>query len=236
MKPFFLSGFILSFHQLVAQDASLAQQVWPALDVYYRINERFRLYSSVSGTKSSSSYKDGTAGFFLDFFAKPWLRGKKNATDLGRSTTGYYWSFRIGYSYSAAPPYDKKKDVHTFETETNNTYHLPGEIVLQTRNRLDWRWVNGLFLPVYRPRLKFVKNLKTEYLILNAYIWSEYFFYLNDNTQNRFRLCVGTQIKVLKFMDFETYYMHQFANAPLIPSLNAVGIQYDFYFKSKHYK
>jgi len=237
LKTVFLFGFMLSFHHAEAQkDSSLPQQVWPELEVYYRINERFRLYSLVSGTKTNSAYKDGTAGLYMDFFAKPWIRGKMNSTDLEHSSTGYYWWFRVGYSYSAAPRYAKKQDVNTVETETNNTYHLPAEIVLQTRNRLDWRWVNGQFLPVYRPRTKFVRNLKTEYLTFNAYIWAEYFFYLNNNATDRFRICVGTQIKVLKFMDFETYYMHQFANTPFVFVLNAVGIQFDFYFQSKHYK
>jgi Protein of unknown function (DUF2490) len=236
LKSVILSGFILSTVHLAAQDLPSQQQIWPEVEGYYRINERFRVYSLVSGTKTNSQYTDGTAGIYMDFFSKPWIRGKLNATDLGHSSTAYYLWFRVGYSYSAAPPNDKKQDVNTLETETNNTYHLPAEIVLQTRNRLDWRWVNGNFLPIYRPRLKFVRNLKTEYLTFNAYIWSEYFFYLNDNIQNRFRLAIGTQIKILKFMDFEIYYLHQFQNSPSVPILNAMGVQFDFYFQSKHYE
>jgi hypothetical protein len=112
---------------------------------------------------------------------------------------------------------------------------LPADIVLQTRNRLDWRWVNGDFQPIYRPRVKFVRNLRTEYLTFNVYAWSEYFFYLNDNTQDRLRIALGTVIKVLKCMDFETYFMHQFQNKQYVAPLNAVGLQLDFYFKSKHY-
>jgi hypothetical protein len=236
LKSFFFFGFIFRTHELAAQDLPAQQQIWPELEAYYRINESFRIYSLVSGTKANSQYSDGTAGLYLDFFSKPWVRGKINSADMGHSSTGYYLWFRVGYSYSAAPQNTEKKDVNTLITEANNTYHLPAAIVLQTRNRLDWRWVNGEFLPVYRPRLKFVKNLKSEYLTFNVYTWAEYFFYLNDNTQNRFRLCIGTQIKCFKFMDFETYYVHQFQNLPLVPTLNAFAIQYDFYFKSKHYK
>jgi hypothetical protein len=110
---------------------------------------------------------------------------------------GYFWWYRTGYSYSDSPPGDKKKVVNIFETETNNNFHLPEDIVLQTRNRLDWRWVNGDFQPVYRPRVKFIRNFKTEYLTFNVYIWSEYFFYLNDNSDDRLRLTIGS-IKVTK--------------------------------------
>ena len=36
-------------------------------------------------------------------------------------------------------------------------------------------------------------------------------------------------------MDFETYFMHQFQNKQYVAPLNAVGLQLDFYFKSKYY-
>jgi hypothetical protein len=142
----------------------------------------------------------------------------------------------MGYSYSDAPPGDKKKVVNVFITETNNNFHLPADIVLILRNRFDWRWVNGVFQPIYRPRTKFVRNLKTEYLTFNAYFWAEYFFYLNDNTQDRLRICFGTEIKVLKFLSFETYYMHQFQNKQYVTPLNAIGLQFNLYFKSKQYE
>ena len=235
LKALFFIVSLISTDLVLAQDSSsVPKQIWPELDVYYRINERFRLYSSISSTRSNSEYTDGTAGIYIDYFALPWLRGR-NDTELSDSSRGYFWWFRMGYSYSDAPPSDKKKVVNIFETETNNSFHLPADIVLQSRNRLDWRWVNGEFQPIYRPRVKFVRNLKTEYLTFNAYIWTEYFFYLNDNTQDRLRICLGAEIKVLKFLEFETYYMHQFQNKQYVQPLNAIGLQFNFYFKSKQY-
>ena len=83
----------------------------------------------VSGTRSNSEYTDGTTGIYLDYFALPWLKGRRYA-DLHDTTRGYYWSFRVGYSYSNAPPSDKRKEVNILETETNNNFHLPMEITL----------------------------------------------------------------------------------------------------------
>jgi hypothetical protein len=65
LKPFILIGFILSTHNLAAQDLPSQQQIWPELEGYYRINERFRVYSLVSGTKTNSQYTDGTAGIYM---------------------------------------------------------------------------------------------------------------------------------------------------------------------------
>ena len=222
---------------LVAQDSSsVPKQIWPEIEAYYRINEKFRLYSLISGTKSNSAYTDGTAGLYIDYFAAPWLRKGRNNTELNDTARGYFLWFRMGYSYSTPPAGDAKKTINIFETEVDDNFHLPADIVMIARNRFDWRWVNGDFQPIYRPRLKFVRNLKTEYLTFNGYVWSEYFYYLNDPHQSRLRLAIGTEIKVLKCMDFETYYVYQFQNKQYVGPLHAIGIQLDFYFKSKQYR
>jgi hypothetical protein len=235
LKIAFLWGFSLTSDWLIAQDSSTQKQIWPEIDIYYRINERMRIYGMVSGTRSNSEYTDGTTGIYLDYYTLPWLSGRRYA-DLHDTAVGYFCWFRLGYSYSDAPPSDKKKVVNILETEMNNNFHLPLEITLTSRNRLDWRWVNGDFQPIYSPRLKFIRNFKTQYLTFDTYIWSEYFFYLNDNSQNRFRLTAGSDIKVIKNMDFEVYYLYQFKNKPGVEPLHAIGIQLDFYFKSKRYK
>ena len=234
LKIIIAGFFLLHYAPLLAQE-TVQKQIWPEIEAYYRFNERFRLYSDISSTRSNSEFTDGTAGIYLDFFAKAWLAARRNDTEMTDSSAGYYWWFRAGYSYSDAPPYEKEKVVNIFETETNNAFHLPADIVLQTRNRLDWRWVNSDFEPVYRPRVKFIRNLKTGYLTFNVYAQSEYFFYLNDNTDDRLRIAFGTVIKVLKWMDFETYYLYQFQNAPSVAPVSAIGIQLDLYFRSNRY-
>jgi len=190
----------------------------------------------LSWTRSNSEQTDGTAGIYFDGFAKPWVRGKKNETEMNSSDRGYYWWFRTGYSYSDAPSYEKKKVVNIFEVEINNYFHLPFKFVMILRNRLDTRWVNDVFLPIYRPRLKIVRNFKTEYLTFNAYTYGEYFFNLNENTQNKFRWCIGSEIKVLQSLSFEVYYLYQFPNGKTVPAVNAIGLQFNLYYSSRKYK
>jgi len=235
LKLVLLCCFALASEWLLAQDSSSKKEIWPELDVYYRINEKIRLYGMISGTRSNSEYTDGSAGVYLDYFALPWLKGRRYA-DLHDTTRGYYWSFRVGYSYSNAPPGNERREINILETETNSNFYLPLEITLINRNRLDWRWVNGDFQPIYRPRVKFIRNFKTEYLTFDIYLLTEYFFYLNDNTQNRLRLTAGSDIKVSRNIDFEVYYLYQFQNKPSVKPLNAIGLQLNFYFKSKRYK
>ncbi len=231
LRILLISMIFLNTKKTLAQDSSQGQ-IWPELEAYYRLNDKFRLYSAISGTKSNSAYTDGTAGLYIDFFTFPLLRGKEK-TEMNDTTRGYFNWFRLGYSHSAAPPDDKTKDVNMLVTESNTNFHLPVDILMIARNRIDWRWINGDYQPIYRPRLKFIRNLKTEYLTFNAYLWSEYFVYWNDNTQNRLRIAAGTVIKVLDWLNFEAYYLYQFQNKPSVAPLHAIGFQFDLYFKAK---
>ena len=108
-----LSFFLLiNSFALAAQDSSsVPKQIWPEIEAYYRINEKFRLYSLISGTKSSSAYTDGTAGVYIDYFAAPWLRKGRNNTELNDTARGYFLWFRMGYSYSTPPAGDESDPV-----------------------------------------------------------------------------------------------------------------------------
>jgi hypothetical protein len=221
---------------LSAQNTPEQKQAWPQVDAYYRLNERFRIYGLISGTRVDEQYTDGTGGIYLDYFALPWFRQKRNETEMSDSTRGYYLWFRSGYQYSAAPSYEKKNDVSTWEMESNSYFHLPyGRSVIIWRNRIDWSWVNGAFHPDYRLRLKFVTNLKTQYLTFNAYTYGEYFYYWNEYGRNKFRWCLGSVIKVSKAVEFELYYLHQFPNGISVSPLDAIGLQFNLFFSSKKY-
>jgi hypothetical protein len=235
LKLVLLWALFLTSECALAQDSSSQKQIWPEVGAYYRFNEKFRLYGMISGTRSNSEYTDGTTGIYVDYFALPWLKGRKFA-DLHDTTLVYYFSFRVGYSYSNAPHNDKKKEINILETETNSNFLLPFDITLMDRNRLDWRWVNGAFQPVYRPRFKFIRNFKTDYLTFDTYLWGEYFFYLNDHSQDRLRLTVGSDIKVSDNVDFEVYYLYQFQHLQGVEPLHAIGLQIDLYFRSESYR
>lgn len=233
---YFLAIPVLLFHIAgLAQDSTGNQkQIWPELDLYYKISPRFRFYSQISGTRLNSSYTDGAFGAYLDYFSTPW-RNRRLDRQLNDTSLGYYLWFRIGYSYSNTPPSDGgNKDEQIIITQADSRYYLPGQIMMTLRNRFDWRFINSDFQPRYRPRLRFDKDVKSDYMTFDAYMYGEYYFYLNDNSQNRFRFCIGAEIRVLRFMNFETYYLYQFPNSPHVASVNAIGLGLLFYLRSKH--
>jgi len=74
-------------------------EVWPEVNLYYKPNDKLRIYALYSATKlKKSSYTDGGFGIYVDCFAYPGLRKKIN-THLRDSTRGYYLFLRAGYAF-----------------------------------------------------------------------------------------------------------------------------------------
>ena len=235
MKNILLFGLLCLYAgTLFAQDATTQpKQIWPEVDIYYKLNEKFRLYSKVTASYLNNANTDGTAGVFLDFFAFPLLRHKK-IVSLHDTLRGEYLWFRSGYSYSHSPPgASKEVDQNFIETTVNGRHYLPWDILMTVTNRLDWLFENSSFDPRYRPKIKFDRNFRTAYMFFNFYFYGEYYIYFNGSSQDRLRLEVGLEFKVLKFMSFQNYYLHQFANDGSVKSIDAIGVQANFYFKKK---
>jgi len=233
--PFF-AVLLLCCQQLVAQDSSgTKQEVWPEVNLYYKLNDKVRIYALYSATKlKNSSYTDGGFGIYVDYFAFPTTIRRKLDPNIRDSTRGYYLWLRAGYLYSSTPPEstDPYKE-NTLVTEANLRFHLPYHILLTNKNRFDWRVINGNFEPRFRPRLTFEKDMRTEFLYFTPNIYGEYYVYFNGGGLNRFRISAGIQIKVTKHIEFETYYVHQFNNGKNVKSLDAMGLSLKFYYRYK---
>jgi hypothetical protein len=233
-KLIFLIILLSCCRQLVAQDSSgTKQEVWPEVNLFYKLNSTLRIYANYSATKlKNSSYTDGGWGLYLDYFAFPVGLRKKIDPDMRDSTRGYYLWLRGGYMYSTTPANSEDPfKLHTIVTEVNLRFHLPYTILLTNKNRFDWRVIDGDFEPRYRPRLTFEKDLHTAYLYFTPNIYGEYYAYLNQKGLNRFRFSAGVQTKFTKHIEFETYYVHEFANGKGVKNLDAMGFVLKFYYR-----
>ena len=130
-KITFLLLFIFFSSQLLAQDSTATkQEVWPEVNLFYKLNNKFRLYGQYSATKlKNSSYTDGGWAAYLDYFGLPIVRQKLK--EVRDSSNRYYLWLRAGYMYSTTPADAKDPfKLHTLVTEVNFRYYLP----------YDWNW------------------------------------------------------------------------------------------------
>lgn len=213
----------------MAQLARKTQEVWPSIDVYYRINDKLRIYATASGTKKdSSNYTDGSLGIFLDIFAFPVL-AKRRANHL-EELPGTYLRLRAGYQRSASPANAEdpfQENLYVLQADGRAT--LPASILLTVRNRFDFRFNEGDFSTRYRPRLALERDFRTEYLFFTVSSFTEYFANFGQPQLNRFRLQLGLEVKVTKHLAYESFWNHQFANEPSISEVDAFGMVLKLY-------
>ena len=217
-----------------AQLARAAQEVWPSVDIYYRLNPNWRLYGTLAGTKlDESSYADGAIGAFIDYFTFPRLL-KQGARGHNDSLPGKYLWLRAGYQYSASPPsVEDPFRESMLVTEGNTRFYLPWILLLTVKNRFDWRFGNGDFNGRYRPRVNIERDFRTEYLQFTAYAFGEYFLNFSQPDVNRFRTQVGVEIRVSRIFNYEVFWNHQFSHEPEVSSVDAFGMTLKCYLARK---
>lgn len=231
--------FWINGSEVFAQIATKAQEVWPAVDVYYRINRKIRLYGTAAGTKmSESSYSDGALGVFFDYFGysiAPF--NKLIRPGHADSLPGKYLWFRAGYQYSATPPSAKDPfKENMLVTEANSRFYLPWDVLMTVKNRFDWRVKNAEFNGRYRPRIQIEKDLRTEYLFFTVSGFGEYFINFGSPEVNRFRVQLGVEFKVTKVFNYEVFWNHQFAHQPEVAEVDAFGMTVKAYLQHKNKK
>jgi hypothetical protein len=231
---------VLFFSPLVshAQLALSAQEIWPAVDAYYRINPKWRIYGTLAGTKlEESSYSDAAVGLFADYFAFPFGFANKVLPGRSDSLPGKFLWFRFGYQYSATPPSSEDPFKESMiVTEFNPRFYLPWTMLMTVKNRFDWRFNEGDFNIRYRPRLMIEKDLRTDYLFFTATTFAEYFLNFGNSSVNRLRVQLGVEIRVTKHINYEVYWNHQFANSPEVNEVDAFGMTLKVYLDHKDTK
>ena len=84
-----LSFFLLSlFFADRVQAEDTRTEFWPEVDVFYKLNEKSRLYFFYSATKldNRETYADGSIAGYLDFYTLPLLgRRHRPSADAARS-------------------------------------------------------------------------------------------------------------------------------------------------------
>jgi hypothetical protein len=217
---------------LAGQEADAANEFWPEFDVFVKLNQNTRLFGMYSATRPQSlgTYADGQTGLHLDLFGVRALRqwwAKDNA-DESRSKS---LLVRMGYVFSRPKNNSGSSLEHMAVTEGTARFHLPGELLLSDRNRLELRWVEGAPRHRYRNRLKLERTFQAGRFQLTPYAHGEVFYDLRNREWSRVRYAAGGEWAITKQFVFEAYYLRQNSWGSTPRFVNATGLALQFYLR-----
>lgn len=208
------------------QNSDPVKQFWPEVDVYFSLNEKFRLFFLATTTKAEETRDniEGQVGAHLDYHLH-----KKLSLRAG---------YRHGFSLGGSDPFKE----HRIIFEQTLRQPLPLDLLVSDRNREELRWVNGDFSARYRNRVTLEREFKVFKRPVTPYGSAEVSYDSRFNTWNRNRLAVGTQIALKrgaplislihpkKQFVFDVYVMRQNDSRSQPSRVRALGMAFSIYF------
>jgi hypothetical protein len=139
---------------------------------------------------------------------------------------------RLGYLYGKTPEDSPDPFVeHTPLIEVTPRYYLPKRILLSNRNRYDFRFLEGVYTPRYRSRVKMERTFPTGKRALTPYAHVEAFYDRRFDSFHRFRFTVGGEFEINKRFVLEGYYLRQQDSQSEPRGLNVAGIGLQIYLR-----
>lgn len=207
-------------------------QLWPEANVFVKLSENTRLFLLGAGTRERvGGYSDGQLGAHVDFFISPVVfkaRAERHP-DIARSK---FLQIRLGYLFGKTPQKSETPFVEHMPTaEVTPRYYGPKGLLLSNRNRVDFRFVDGVYTPRYRNRLKLERGFAVGKRSLTPYGHAEAFYDWRYNSFHRFRFAAGAELELTRWFVFESYYLRQQDSTANPQGLNVAGIALQFYIR-----
>lgn len=206
------------------ETAETRKEIWPEIDLFFPLNERFRLVVAAGSEKASETREglEAQAGAYVDCFFR----------DRITLRAGYRYGFALGDN----EPFSEHRVV------LDQTFHKPlqRKFVFSDRNRQELRWINGDFSLRFRNRAKLERAFVIGKRSLVPYGSGELFYDSRFSTFNRFRLTIGTQLVFAKretwLMNIrrqrilDVYYLWQTDSRSQPKRLHAIGVTFEIHF------
>ncbi len=212
------------------QDADTANEFWPEVDVYVKLNPRSRLFFMYTATKPENlgAYSDGQTALYFDYWAVPLLKWRTHITSADASRSKLLL-LRNGYQYTRPKNKSGAATEHWITSETHLRFYLPSTALLSDRNRFDLRWVNGGFKWRYRNRLKIERTFRAGRFELTPYAHAEPFYSVDQGDWTRVRWTAGSEWSITKRVVLEGFYTRQNEWRSTPRFINAAGLVLSLY-------
>lgn len=139
----------------------------------------------------------------------------------------------IGYEYLATEVPGSNKQENRIVLGITPRDRPAARWLLEDRNRLELRWVNGQYSTRYRNRLTLEHDMKFDGFRMTPYLSAELFFSFNSGTVNEEQYSLGLQFPVKDMAMLDAYYMRQQCTSCAPGDANIIGLTLNWYFHSR---
>jgi len=224
----FLAAFCV---HAAAQTPATETEVWPEVDAQVQLPAHFRAIG-FAGLQQAVNYpyQQWYISAGLGYQLKRILRPHLENIDLDKE---HFLVLDGDYEYLQTVQSGKTKYENRLAVQGTPSFRFPSEFLLRDRNRVEFRWVDGVYSTRYRNELRLERDFLLHGFRFAPYGSAEVFYDGAKNSWNQEWYTAGIQWPYKHLWMLETYYLRQ--NCPTCnPAyLNVGGFTLNFYFGNR---
>ncbi len=207
---FWSTGTIAAILSVATTARAQTEQVWPEVSTFVKLNESMRLHFLGTTTRENTKSTEGEFGLNLDFYIKP-IREKKTLGPLRilrlDESRRRWFMLRVGYHY--LPSYTGGTAESRGLLEATGRFPLSYGVLLESRNRAEFRFIGGEYSWRYRNRLTADRDFSIGRFRWTPYARAEVYSDSRFHRWTRVALDAGSVFPLGRHLELEAYYEHQ---------------------------
>lgn len=212
----------------LAQDSTTAGAFWPKLSARYQWPSKLSqiLYGEIKN-EQGNAYQQLGIGTDLNYQAQPIKRPHLRNVDPSKE---HAYVLSVGYEYLDTRDDGSPKYENRIKAEATGRHRPTDALLIEDRNRFEFRWVDGEYSSRYRNRLRVEVDLHHNAFRYSPYVAAEFFYSWASDSWNEQRYSVGIQWPYRHKWLLDTYYLRQNCSSCDPAHLNVGGVSLSFFF------
>lgn len=204
-------------------------EFWPAIKLNLDVRPRVRLQITAerqNGEEVANAQWKQSA--IISFRIKPIFNPLARDVD---SDNQYVLSVGLGYEHIRKESNGQSSHEHRVMFDSTPRYSPFADILIQNRNRLEFRWLENEYDFRYRNKLIVQRAFKTKQVEFTPYATGELFWDRKFHAWNQNQYAFGVQVPVARRFMIDSYYLKQNCNTCSNEHVNAIGLTLNIFLK-----
>jgi len=225
-----LSIFSVVATRAPAQSTSdQAKDIWPTLSTSIELSPRFRLQGTVENHSGlDGPFEQWELGAILNYQKlRRILRPRSDSDEENR----HYVTVGAGYEFVQSNESGTTQREHRIVVQSTPKHSIGLGLLLQDRNRIEFRWKEGKYNFRYRNKLIIDHSVEINGFEFTPYSAGELFWDRNSHTWNENRYAFGARLPFGSRFMLDTFFLHRNCSGCGRPHTNVFGLTLNIYIR-----
>jgi len=211
-----------------SQTPTTESEVWPEVDAHIQLPSNLRVLAFAGSQQGVGfPYQQWYLGAGLGY---QWKRVSSHHHKNIDSDKEHLFVLGGGYEFLRTTRSAKTNNNSRLALDGTSGFRLPAEFLLRDRNRVEFRWINGVYsTTMYRNRITVERDFLVHGFRFNPYGSSEFFYNGAKDSWYQERYSGGVHWPYKKTFALDTYYLRKNCTTCRPANLNVAGVTLNFY-------